>query len=156
MKDNLLASIDKYLEDKTAILGIGNMLRGDDQLGPLLISRLQGKTRARLFDCSEVPENYIRPIIESKPETIIMVDASDWGGRAGELRIIKNEEIKYSGFSTHNAPLRIFCDFLKQELPLANIIIIGVQVGRRELMQPLSLEVEAALNKLVDFFIGYR
>ena len=153
MKDSLLASIDKYLENKTAIVGIGNMLRGDDQIGPLLIQRLRGKTKAQLFDCGETPENYIQPIIKSKPGTIIIVDASNWSGRVGELRLIKKEEIKDFGFSTHNASLRLFLDYLEKELPLASIIIIGVQVGRRQLMQPLSPEAEAALNELVEFFM---
>ncbi len=154
MKNNLLASIEKYLKGRTAIVGVGNILKGDDQVGPLLISRLQGKTKVRLFDCGQVPENYIQPIIEAKPETIVVVDASDWAGMAGELRLIKKEEIKDFGFSTHNASLRLFFDYLKRELPLTNIIVIGVQAGRRGLAQSLSPEVEASLNELVDFFAG--
>jgi hydrogenase 3 maturation protease len=153
LRNNLLASIEKYLKGKTAIIGVGNILKGDDQVGPVLISRLQGKTKACLFDCGEVPENYIQPIVEAKPETIIIVDASDWAGIAGELRLIKKEEIKDFGFSTHNASLRLFFDYLKGELPLVNIIIIGVQAGRRSLAQSLSPEVEATLNELVDFFV---
>ena len=130
------------------------MLKADDQVGPVLISRLQEKTGACLFDCGEVPENYIQPIIKVKPETIIIVDASDWGGRAGDLRLIKKEEIKDFGFSTHNASLTLFFDYLKKELPLVNMIIIGVQVGSKGLMQPISPEVETTLNELVDFFSG--
>ena len=152
MKNNLFSKVKEYLKGKIAIVGIGNALKGDDQLGPLLISRLQGKTKARLFDCGEVPENYIQPIIKYKPETIIIVDASDWGGGVGELRLIKKEEIKNFGFSTHNASLGLFFDYLERELPQTNIIIIGVQVGKRGLMQSPSPEVEAALNELVDFF----
>ena len=153
MGNNLLVSIEQYLKGKTAIVGIGNMLKGDDQVGPLLIQQLQGKTKACLFDCGEVPENYIQPIIKAKPETIIIVDASDWGGKTGELRLIEKEEINNFGFSTHNASLGLFFDYLKRELPLANIFIIGVQVGKQGLMQSLSPEVEAVLNELVDFFV---
>ena len=78
------------------------MLKGDDQVGPLLIQRLQGKTGACLFDCGEVPENYIQPIIKAGPQTIIIVDASDWQGAIGDLRLIKREEIKNFSFSTQN------------------------------------------------------
>ena len=136
-----------------AIVGVGNVLKGDDQVGPVLISRLQGKTSACLFDVGEVPENYIQPIIESKPKTIIIVDAADWGGRVGELRLIKKEEIKNSSFSTHNASLGLFFDYLEKRLPGANCIIIGVHLGTRDLMQPISPEVEVALDELVDFFM---
>ena len=153
MNNNLLVGIEKYLKEKTAIVGIGNILKGDDQLGPALISRLQGKTKAHLFDCGEVPENYIQPIIKSRPKTIIIVDASDWAGAVGELRLIDKQEIQDISFSTHNASLRLFFDYLKKELPLVNIFIIGVQIGKKELMQPLSPEVETTLNELVDFFV---
>lgn len=156
MRDNLLLSLDKYLKGKRVVLiGIGNRLKGDDQLGPLLISRLQGKTNLCLFDCAEVPENYIHPIIESKPETIIIVDASDWGGKIGDIRMIEKEEIKNFGFSTHNASISFFFDYLKRELPLVNIIIIGVQIGNKGFMRPLSKRLESTLNKLADFFIKY-
>ncbi len=154
MVNNLLAGIEKYLKTRTAIIGIGNALKGDDQLGPCLIQRLRGKTGACLFDCGEVPENYIQPIIKINPETIIVVDASDWKGAVGDLRLIKKEEIRNFGFSTHNASLGIFLDYLKEELPSVNIIIIGIQIGQRGLMQPLSPQVETTLSELVDFFTG--
>lgn len=150
--DNPLLRMKKYQKSKTAIVGIGNVLKGDDGVGAQLISRLQGKTEARLFDCAEVPENYIRPIIKSRPQTIIIVDASDWGAATGELRLIENEEITDTGFSTHNSSLRIFCEYLKSELPSANIILLGVQIGNSRFLQPLSPEVEAALCGLVKIF----
>ena len=127
MNNNLLVGIEEYLKGRTAIVGIGNILKGDDQLGPALISRLQCKTKARLFDCGEVPENYIQPIIKSRPKTIIIVDASDWAGAVGELRLIKKDQIKDISFSTHNASLRIFLDYLKKrdvQISLMNIMII--------------------------------
>jgi len=152
LEDNLLENIKKYLKVKTAVVGIGNTFKGDDGVGPLLISRLKGKTEFFLFDCGEVPENYVQPIIESAPETVIIVDASDWGGRPGEIRLIEKDEIKNFGFSTHNASLRLFFEYLQKQLPSVNIFIIGVQTGIRQLMQPLSPEVDIALNNLVGFF----
>ena len=154
MDNNILAGIEKYLKAKTAIIGVGNMFKGDDQLGPSLIRKLEGKTGACLFDCGEVPENYIQPIIKVNPQTLIVVDASDWKGEAGDVRLIKQEEIGNFGFSTHNASLGIFLDYLKKELPSINIIIIGVQIAQRGLMQPLSPRVETTLDELARFFIG--
>ena len=153
MVDKALANIEAYLKGRIAIAGVGNVLKGDDQLGPVLISRLQGKTSACLFDVGEVPENYIQPIIESKPKTIIIVDAADWSGSAGELRLIERDKIENFSFSTHNASLGLFFDYLRKGLPEANIFIIGVQVGKRGLMQPISAEVEATLIELVYFFM---
>ena len=148
-----LEGIDKYFQGKITIVGIGNALKGDDQLGPLLISKLKGKTNARLFDCGQTPENYLQPIINSKPETIIIVDASDMGLQVGKLRIINKEEIQNFSFSTHNSSLALFLSYLEHELPSVKILIIGIQVGQRDFNQPLSPQVEAVLNDLADFFI---
>jgi hydrogenase 3 maturation protease len=152
MKGNLPEGIRKYLDKKTAIVGIGNTLKGDDAAGPLLISRLRGKTGFALFDCGQAPENYLQPIIECGPEAIIIVDASDWAGEPGELRLIKKEEIRGFGFSTHDASLRIFIDYLERELPAAELVFIGVQAGSRMLGQLLSPEVGEAVDKLAGFF----
>ena len=147
MSDNPLASImlTQELKERVALLGIGNPLKGDDGVGPLLISRLKDKTRAYLFDCGEVPENYIGPIIESKPQTIIIVDASDWGARAGEVRLIKKEEIQNLSFSTHGASLRLFLDYIEKQLPSTHIVIIGIQIGRSGLAESLTPGVKACL-----------
>jgi len=154
MQGQVFSELKAGLEGRIAIVGIGNRLKADDGLGPLLVEGLKGKTSACLFDCSEVPENYARPIISSNPQTIIIVDAADWKAAAGDLRLIKPEEIRNLGFSTHNASLLIFLDYLKKELPRAKIIILGVQAGNRQLMQGLSAGVQAALNQLLDFFKG--
>ncbi|MFC1657874.1 hydrogenase 3 maturation endopeptidase HyCI [Candidatus Omnitrophota bacterium] len=154
MQAEFFSRLKECLGSRTAIVGIGNTLKADDGLGPLLVQGLRGKTPACLFDCGEVPENYTRPIIRSNPETIIIVDAADWSAAAGELRFIKAEEIRNFSLSTHNASLSIFLDYLKGELPRAEIIIVGVQTGNRQLMQSLSPGVEATLNQLLDFFKG--
>ena len=152
--NNLLAQIKQYSSCDITIIGIGNAMKGDDGFGPVLISRLQGKTKMRLFDCGQVPENYAQPIIRSRPQALIVIDAADFAGRVGELRIINKEDIANYGFSTHNASLGIFFDYLMQQLPELNIFIIGVQVGTKCLMQSLSPEVQMALNELVSFFSG--
>lgn len=148
-----LSGVAKLASQAAVIIaGIGNTLKGDDAFGPLLISRLQGKVRAMLFDCGQAPENYIRPIVNARPQAVFIADAADWGAPAGEIRLVKIEEISDCGFSTHNSSLRIFCEYLKHELPGVKIVIIGVQAKSRGFMQPLSLEVEQALERLVELF----
>lgn len=153
MMENLFLSIEKLLKGKCAIVGIGSEIKGDDGVGSILISRLKGKTSAKLFDCAEVPENYIQPIIKVRPDSILIVDACDWAGSPGELKLVKNEELEQFGFSTHNASLALFCGYLKQELPNLSIIILGIQIKGTGLMQPLSCEVKATLERLVEFFM---
>jgi len=131
------------------ILGVGNALRGDDGIGPALIRNLQGKVGCGLLDCGETPENYLQKIIDFRASTIIIVDAGEWGGLPGEIRQIRPEEIANPSFAGHTASLRLSLDYLRAHLR-ARIIIIGVQSGKREFLDPLSPEAKRALKILED------
>ena len=143
---------DLHLEcpgEKTLILGVGNVLRGDDGIGPALIRNLQGKVGCGLIDCGETPENCLQKIIDFRPSTIIIVDAADWGGPAGEIRQVRPEEISNPSFSGHTASLGLCLDYLRAHLR-ARIIVIGVQSGKREFLDPISPEGKRALEILQD------
>ena len=150
-----MSDIKEKSKNETAILGVGNILKGDDRFGPMLIARLKGKTRAALFDCGPVPENFIQPVIKACPQTIVIVDASDWGGAAGELRLLKREQIRQSGFSTHNSSIGVIFDYLKAELPEADIFLLGVQAARLRGSPLLSPELEVTLDRLTEFLLRY-
>jgi len=138
---------------KTMIVGVGNPLRGDDGIGPLLIQRLKGKTEFALLDCGEVPENFAQRIIDFSPDTVILVDAADWKGSRGQIKRIPEGEIANASLSTHNASLRLFIDYLRRQTR-AKIIVIGVQAGDRGLMDSMSPEVEEAAEKLERWIVG--
>ena len=65
------------LRGRVALVGVGNTLRGDDGVGPLLIeslSRLVPAGDVVLFNCQMCPENYIGPICGCPPDIILLVD----------------------------------------------------------------------------------
>jgi len=148
MRNLILEKLDKIVKGKTIILGIGNVVKGDDGVGPILISRLKGKTRAKLLNCEEVPENYTQPIIDARPDKIIIIDAADWNGPAGAIRFIDAEEINNMSFSTHDSSLQTFINYLKNHLPNIDIIIVGIQPKRKGLLDSLSPEVEKTVDEL--------
>lgn len=148
MKNLNLEKLNKVFKGKTIILGIGNVMKGDDGVGPILISRLKGKTKAILLDCGELPENYTQPIIEARPDKIVIVDAADWNGPPGEIKLIDAEEINNISLSTHDSSLQIFINYLKKHLPGIDIIIIGIQTKRRGFLDSLSPEVEKTVIEL--------
>src|SRR5574342_1091615 len=75
----MFAELRARLEGKRVlILGVGNRLRGDDAVGPLLVEHLQGKVDIPLIDAGEVPENYLGPIEESGADMNIIVYKWQW------------------------------------------------------------------------------
>ena len=111
---------------KIVIVGIGNLLRGDDGFGSSFIERLKEKTKNLCIDAGSAPENYIGKIIKEKPNTILIVDAVHLDLAAGEYRLLNKSDILKCGFTPHDRSPHMFIDFLERETN-ANIYLLGVQ-----------------------------
>jgi hydrogenase 3 maturation protease len=150
---DLKSVIKDNISGKTAIVGIGNILRGDDALGPKLIEILKARrpqVRASLFDCGTVPENYIFPILATSCDTIVLIDAADLKVPPGGIRVFRLDEIANVSFSTHNPSPRLFTDLLRTGKESINIFVISVQPKSTVLGEPLSHEVLDSLEALAD------
>jgi len=152
---DLKAELEKRIKGKIAIVGIGNILRADDGLGPKLIEILKTKpVKAALFDCGTVPENYIFPILSSSSDTVILVDAADLGAVPGQVKVFDIEDIANVSFSTHNPSPRLFTDLLKTGREDLNIFVVSVQPKSTMLGGPFSTEVLNGLDMLADALLN--
>ena len=136
------------------VLGVGNPLRGDDGVGPMLVRRLRQRCRFALLDCGGAPENYTKQILQFGPDILILVDAGDWKGEPGEIRQIGEDEITNANLSTHSLSLRLLLDYLKGQLK-AQVIILAVQAKGRQYLDPMSPEVKRAIGVLGDLICSF-
>ena len=114
------------LSSNAVFIGVGNELSGDDGFGPRLIERVKPALSERAIDGGLAPENWTGPIIKLAPDTLIIADAVAFGGKAGEIRLLKPEDLE-SGFpSTHGPGLSSFIEYMRQSLPKIEIIILAV------------------------------
>ena len=153
----LSAAITGRLKGKLAIVGIGNIIRGDDGLGPKLIEILKsrgGLPGAFLFDCGTAPENYIFPILSTSCDTLMLVDAADIGREPGAVEIFDLDKISRVSFSTHNPSPRLFTDLLKTGKEDMDIFVISIQPKSTGIGAPLSEEVLKALERVADLFLS--
>lgn len=91
VKSSKLLRLKSHLKGKVLILGIGNTLRSDDGLGSILANRLKDKVPFKVIDAGTTPENYLEKIVKEKPESMIIIDAVDFGGVPGEFRLLQAE-----------------------------------------------------------------
>ena len=146
---DLKSEINNRIKGKVSIAGIGNIMRGDDGLGPKLIELLKARNvNAGLFDCGTAPENYIFPMLKSLCDTLILVDAANMALEPGMARVLDVDNIMNISFSTHSPSPRLFIDLLKMGREDLNIFIISVQPKSTSLGVPLSEEVLKALETL--------
>lgn len=151
-----LQALKDKLKGRVVLLGVGSRIRGDDAAGPELIEILKkGRPDTEreifLFDGGEVPENYLLPIANLKPNLVIIVDAVDFGSRPGTIKLFPIRQIPQGSLSTHRLSLRFLGSYLEKEIQ-AKIFVLGIQPKSIKLEEKLSPEVKKALRDLADFF----
>ena len=152
-RDGLVSEIRNRINGKVAVVAVGNIMRGDDGLGPRLIEVLKKRAvKASLFDCGTAPENYIFPILSTASDTVIFVDAADMGLEPGEAKVFDIDKIANVGFSTHNPSPRLFIDLLKTGKEDMNVFVVSVQAKTTALGSPLSDEVSGAIELIAECF----
>lgn len=150
MSDNKeLIRIKNRLKGKVLIVGMGNPLRGDDGVGPEIIRRLKRSlTNLPLFDVGEVPENYLEKIVKEKPDTIVLIDATEVGSSPGEVRIIERGDVEEKSLFTHDVSLNIIAQYLQKETS-ADVFFIGIQPKSTKFGRKISKPVRKGLRKVV-------
>jgi len=151
------AKLRARLKGKVLLVGIGNVMRGDDGAGPKLIELLDGKVKAALLDVGEVPESYTGKILAAGADTVVLLDAADFGAEAGRWAILEPEEFADRALSTHQLSLRLFCRFIKENSS-AEVLALGIQPAGIELGDPMSAVVNQSVHELAGILeeqLGY-
>jgi len=145
---SLFEQLKKLCDSATVILGIGNILKGDDGAGPLVCERLATvKISAGLIDAGTVPENYIQRIIKKAPRTLLVIDAIDFGAEAGTIKIFEPRQLNSHVISTHTLSPRLFVDIIGRSIPV-DVYFVGIQPAQTQLGQSVSAAVSQAIGRL--------
>lgn len=139
-----------------AIVGVGSELNGDDGVGihiaRRLIRRLPDRKDILVLEGSTLPENIIGPLRRFNPGQVIIIDAADFSGTAGEIRFIPPEQIGGMSFSSHTLPLSILARFLEKELD-SKVLILGIQPESLEFGDKISPACKNAADRIMREFI---
>ncbi len=148
-----LLRLKRLMKGRVVVLGVGNRCRRDDGAGSLLAEQLDGRTGVQAIDAGAVPENYLEKVARSHPDTVLIIDAVDFGGTPGDLRILEPELIRPSGISTHGLSLQITADFLKARTQ-ARLAVVAMQPADIGMGTELSEEVSLAIDLLKETLIS--
>lgn len=139
-------------KDKTVIVCIGNTLKGDDGAAIALYEKLVGQISAGLINAGTVPESYIQRIAKMSPACVLLIDAVDFGGSPGEIKVFAAQEIPEIASSTHVMSLRFFADMLRQQSE-AKILLAGIQPEKLSLGMKLSDSVSKTVSELAELLM---
>ncbi len=131
---------------RRAVVGIGNRLRGDDAVGPIVTETIGTLEDAVIYDGGTAPENLLGPLMEMAPANILLVDACDFGAEPGGFRFFDCAAIKLltaRQISTHTLPLALLAELLAAAQ--CSVELLAVQPERLDFGAPLSPSVARAL-----------
>jgi hydrogenase maturation protease len=144
----LLQSISK--SESIVVIGLGNPDRADDGLGIMLSEKLQREYPERVFsERQRSVEGIVIELLENKAiDTFIFVDATDFGGDPGEIRLFSAEDSErfMPAFSTHKVPISLLMDLIVQHGKKS--VLLGVQPGSVELLGEMSQDVIQTMKAL--------
>jgi hydrogenase 3 maturation protease len=150
MDESWKLDLKARLVEPVVIVGIGNSMSGDDGAGPEVVRLLRGRTRATLFDCGGVPENFIGPIAAAKPACILLVDAAPVGAEPGHVGVFELAHIHGDTFHTHAASPSLFLDVLVERTH-ASCFMVGIQPKQVGIGTGMTPQVTAATRIVADF-----
>ncbi|MFH1371382.1 MAG: hydrogenase 3 maturation endopeptidase HyCI [Planctomycetota bacterium] len=146
---NLLGQLGKLNPAETVIVGIGNVLKGDDGAGPRLCSILKGKITAKVIDAGTTPENYIGKIVRMSPKKLLIIDAIDFGASPGTRKIFRTRDIQQFTLSTHCLSPHMFVQAITSEID-TEVFFVGIQPADVQMGRDLSKKVADAVAALAN------
>jgi hydrogenase 3 maturation protease len=148
--------VSGFFTGRVSIVCVGNELNGDDAFGYHLYSRLQDVVDENLqvVYASTVPENFVGEILSFRPGRVVVVDAGDFGGRVGEVRVLDLDSLEGFHVSTHRMPLRLFARWFEREG--VGVTFVSVQVAQTGVGESLSPEVADAVERLCGEIVSAR
>jgi len=135
------------LSGRVTVVGVGDVRRGDDCAGPLVIQLLAEAGIERVIDSGASPELDTWKLREMAPDTVLFVDAVDFGGAPGDAALLSPSDLRASGFDTHRAPLRLTMDYLERELQ-CKCFVLAIQPKDVRHGAPMCVEVKRSAEYL--------
>ncbi len=157
MADSLESDLREWLKDakRIVIVGVGNPIREDDNVGLMILRGLQGKLSGEvlLLECEMVPEGYLLDIEEFKPSHVLLVDSAVLGRELGDADLVKvNEVAAFSAVSSHMLPLRLFCEYVEKSTG-AKIRLLLVEPKSMDFCEQLTPELQMASSLLTELLL---
>jgi hydrogenase 3 maturation protease len=145
--------LKKFADDHKLVifLCIGNVMRGDDAIGPIVSEKLNVIFKKHkdfiIINAETVPENYTGLIRKEKPSHIIFIDAVEMDMDPGEIKLIQSNEIANYSISTHAMPISFMIKYI-ESFTDARMLLIGIQPKNMELSNSVSNEVKNGVERL--------
>ncbi|MFI5040274.1 MAG: hydrogenase maturation protease [Acidimicrobiales bacterium] len=146
----------------TLIIGCGNLLRGDDAVGPVLVRRLLDRGLPDGVEVADGGTSGMDVAFRMRGAgRVVLVDAATTGGEPGTVYRLAGADVEalppLEGLNLHSFRWDHALAFgrwlLKDDYP-DDIVVYLVEAAGLEFGAPLTPRVDAAVDRLVDHLAG--
>ncbi|MBM4012037.1 MAG: hydrogenase maturation protease [Planctomycetes bacterium] len=146
---------------RVLVIGCGNLLRGDDAAGPVLVRRMWARGLPRGVRCADGGTGGMDVAFQMRGvPRVVLVDACSSGSEPGTRFEVPGAEVEHlpplSGINLHafrwDHAIAFARWLLKEEYP-ADVTAYLVEGRRFEVGEGLSPQVDAAVDRLVDILL---
>ena len=148
----LAARLGAVMAVPTALVCVGNEMRGDDAVGPAVADRLAGRVPWNVYNTQTAPENFLMKIAAAGPKSVILVDAIAFDAAPGTIELFAPDDLSGQGPSTHGPAPLTFLEALAMLHPCRRAVL-GIRPACTELGSPMSAPVVAAVDRVVQAFL---
>jgi len=158
------ADLPDFCRKPTVVLGVGNLLFGDDGFGCAVVDYVESHYRVPETVCLLDAGTGVRKLLftlclsSPRPQRLLILDAIDAGRSPGEIFEIDPAEIppvKLDDFSLHQLPTSNLLRELQESCGV-EVRVLACQTGPlpEEISQGLSEVVSAAVPRAAEWLIG--
>ncbi len=149
MWDAELNQVFNIPEKGLLLICVGNSLRGDDGVGPYIAGALSEEMEGlTVYDAGMNPENCLAVCDQIQPGKVVFIDAANWEGTPGDIRLIPEELIPLQTISTHTFPLSTLGALIKEDQSV-EVKYIGIQLASAHLGDAMCEAVRTAAHELI-------
>jgi len=137
---------------RIVIVGMGDRMKGDDGAGSIVAEKLTRTIKRkdiRIIDAGNAIENYIGLIEKFHPDTVVVIDAVDFGGSPGEIKTMDPDELQEITTSTHTFSLPLLINHIKITTG-ARCNLVGIQPKKIDVSENISTEIQKSIKKLIE------
>jgi len=103
-------------------VGIGNVLKCDDGVGVYIAQRIKERNTIKVLVVEVSIGNYIGRINKFHPDTLVLIDAVNFGKSPGFCSLLPSDKIMDFTTNTHNISIKKLLGFFK-----SRVFILGIQ-----------------------------
>lgn len=143
---------------RVAVVGVGNVARGDDAAGALAARALLAgpgmlPAKALVIPAEEAPENFTGVIRAFSPDLAVLLDSAAAGRSPGAVFLVDPAEVADEDVSTHRVPLTRLARYIRETMD-CRVLILGIGPSSFAEGAPVSPVVGRAVRRVAAALRG--